>query len=136
MSIKVSTTVKIDGGATVSSTTTLDLSAHGTVIKTVPAESGGTPGSVIIPLQPEGADHVKLVMITASAYSEDLSYQATDSSGTDLTPAGAVYQLDQPQSFVGDAVKAIHANPNFLTFTNATADAITVTIVVARTAGN
>ncbi len=136
LSIKVSITVKIDGGSTISTTTDLDVSAHGTVVKDIPPELGGTPGKATIPVQPEDAAHVKLLMITASSYSDDLTYKATEADGSDLATPTTEYALDQPQTFVGDAVKAVDSAPKNLTFSNATADAITVTIVVARTAGN
>lgn len=136
MVIKVSTTVKIEGGSTVSSSTELDLPAHGTIIKKVPAQAGATPGKVTIPVQPEDADNVKLLMITASSYSDDLTYKATTAAGNDLATPATEYKLDQPQTFVGDAVKAVDDAPKNLTFSNASASAITVTIVVGRTAGD
>jgi len=136
VTIKISTTVKIDGGSTISYSTDLDLSAHGTIVKEIPAESGGTPGKVTIPAQPEGAANVKLLMITASSYSDHLTYKATQADGTDLATPASEYKLDQAQTFVGDTVKAIDDAPKNLTFSNATADAITVTIVVGRTAGD
>jgi len=136
MSIKVSTTVKIAGGATISTATDLDVSAHGTVVKEVPAESSGTPGKATIPVQPEGAANVKLLMLTASSYSDNLTYKATQEDGSDLATPATEYKLDQPQTFVGDAVKAVDDAPKNLTFSNATTEAITVTIVVGRTAGD
>jgi len=136
MAIKVSTTVKIDGGSTVSTSTSLNVSAHGTIVKEVPAATGSTPGKIVIPVQPEDADHVKLVMISASAYSEDLTYKATTAAGNDLSTPATEYTLDQPQAFVGNAVKAIDDSPKHITFSNAGAEAVTVTIVVGRSAGN
>lgn len=135
MAIKVSTTVNIDGGSTVSTSATIDVSAYGTIVKEVPAAESGTPGKVVIPVQPEDADHVKLVMMSASAYSEDLTYKATTAAGNDLSSPATEYKLDQPQAFVGDAVKAIDDSPKHLTFSNTGAEAVTVTIVVGRSAG-
>ena len=104
-------------------------------MKEVPAAASGTPGKVVISVQPEDADHVKLVMMPASAYSYDLTYKATTAAGNDLSSPVTEYKLDQLQAFVGDAVKAIDDSPKHLTFSNTGAEAVTVTIVVGRSAG-
>jgi len=132
--IKVSTTVSVDDGPMLSVSTSLDVDAYDVIEKEI-----ADGGNATLPVQLEAAGNVKLLFIKASAYPEtssELTYKATKSDGSDLTPTAATeYELDQPHMYNGDSVQAVADAPQYIKFTNGSAKAVTVTILVGRTAG-
>jgi len=133
MAIKLSTTISIDGGPSISVAASLDVDAYDVIEKEV-----GSASSVTLPVQPEAAGKVQLMFIKASAYPEtssELTYKATDDSGGDLSPVASQFELDQPQAFSGDAVKGVADEPKYLTITNNSDSDVTVMIIVGRSAG-
>ena len=125
--IKATLTVQVPGVALSSATHTLEVEATGQIAVTVPGESGGTPGELVVDVQPGDAGQVKLLMITADSYGEDLTYTVTGGS--------ADVALDGPQIFVGSgAVGLLGATQNTITFSNSDASSVAVQIQVGRDA--
>lgn len=132
MSTTMKSTIKveIEGAGTLSAIHSIDVHAFDKIEISVPAESGGTPGSAVVDVQPGGAGRVKLLLITASQYSnesKELSYSVTGGTSDIL--------LDAPQLLVGDgALKLLGTTQNVFTFSNEFSSATKVQILTGRNA--
>ncbi|MDX8391051.1 MAG: hypothetical protein R8K53_00530 [Mariprofundaceae bacterium] len=133
MVIKISTTLAVEDGPTLSVGIDLDVAAYDFIEKKIAME-----GNATVPIQLEDAANVRVLFIKASSYPEvssELTYQATESDGTDLTPIAPVYELDQPHLYSGSTVAAVAASPQYLKFTNDSSEDVTVSVFAGRTAG-
>lgn len=125
MTIKVSMAAAVAGGETLSDAFSLDV-AHTSLSGTI---AGG--GHLVISLQPDSGDRVKLLFITADKY-ENLTYQIQDN---DTSPAAALgLKLTEAQLLIGDIVNAVQPTPSHLAFWNAGSENIKVNIMVGRDA--
>lgn len=108
------------------------LSASGTSVLQAYDKLGITleagAADVVVELQPgDDAGQVLLLVITASAYDEDLTY-SPDAGTTDIP-------LDAPLALIGaGAVSLLVAAPQEIQFDNGTAEAVEVQILVGRNA--
>ncbi len=83
--------------------------------------------SVTAQVQPSAAADVRLLVITATAYGADLTYRV-GASTQDIA-------LDAPHIFAGAGmIGRLPSAPNEFAFTNGLTDAVTVTVLVGRTA--
>jgi len=132
MSTTMKTTIKveIEGTGTQAAIHSIDVQAFDKIEINVPPESGGTPGSAVVDVQPGGVGRVKLLLITASQYSttsKKLSYSVTGGTSDIL--------LDAPQLLVGDgALNLLGSTQNVFTFSNEFSTAIDVLILTGRNA--
>lgn len=133
MATTMTATFKVDtsGLGATTATRAIQVEAFDRVEVTVPAESGGTAGSVTAQVQPGGSGQARLVLMTASAYPVDsgtpqLTYEV-DGSGTALP-------LDGPLLLVGGGIADLLGDVQEVEFSNDSAAAVTVQILVGRDA--
>jgi hypothetical protein len=131
LKVNWSFTSQIDGGPQLNaSQPPLEITAYDYMKQTLAAEAGGTPSVTDVHLQPDTA--AKMVAILADKYDAKVTYQV-DGKGPDRI-------LDGPHVFLGAGAVGFLStltppeNPQKLTFTNATTDAITVQVFVGRSA--
>ena len=117
----------VDGGPRSVVNHAVEVDAYDRVDATI--EAGD---EVELAVQPSGStDDVHLLFITASAYSDDVTYDVGDGSGQAETDV----KLDGPQLFLGTgATGVLGAAPDTLTVDNGGADPVTVSILVGRVA--
>ncbi len=121
-SIKTTIRVEVVGAGTQSIQHEQEVEAYGKIDVTVPAS-----GSLQVDVQPSDAGKVELLMITADAFTSDLTYTVAGGS--------ADVPLDAPQLMLGaGAVGLLGATQNTITFSNATSSDIDVHIRVGRDA--
>lgn len=132
MSTTMKSTIKveIEGAGTLSATHSIDVHAFDKIEINVPPELSGTAGTAVVNAQPGGEGQVKLLLITASEYSNEsneLSYSVTGGT-SDIV-------LDAPQLLVGDgALKLLGDTQNTFTFSNGFSSEIGIQILVGRNA--
>lgn len=133
-SITYSIDVSVAGGPRISQSRTVALEAYDKLKLVIPT---GTSGSGLeVNIQPGGQGLAKLLVISASVY-DGLSYKVNDATTGEI-------QLDGPQFFSGEGgvgllyepplSDASPAPPTKLFFLNASAEDITVEVLVARDA--
>lgn len=119
--IRWSSEITVPGGPTLSFSRA--ISVDGTDLMTAHLEPGE---SAAVDVQPSAAEQVRVLMVTSTAYGEDLTYRV-GSSTQDVA-------LDSPQVFAGAGmIGRLPTDPQTLTFTNGLAEAATVTILAGRT---
>lgn len=127
MTIKVSMAASVAGGETLSDAFSLDVS-HA-------SHSGTVAGNdhLVISLQPDTGEKVRLLFITADNY-VNLSYKIQANTTPPEATMTDLLNLTEPHLFIGDTVKQIQAEPKYLAFLNADSDDIKVNIMVGRDA--
>ena len=127
LKVNWSFTSQIDGGPQLSaSQPSIDVSAYDYLKQVLPAPAPGGSTVTDVHLQPNTV--AKMVAILADKYSTKVTYQV-DGAAPDRV-------LDGPHVFLGaGAVGFMSAgNPQKLTFTNSSTDAVTVQVFVGRAA--
>jgi len=118
--------VQLDGGTALSLAAPKE-SIEGVDSVAVTLESGDS--DVVVEVQPGAAEAIRLLVIKASTYSEDLTYVASDGSAD----ADAV-TLDGPHLYSAGSVPLFGLAPRQLKFSNASPDDVTIRVFVARDA--
>lgn len=114
------------GGPKISASRTDTVDAYDKIAVDVAAETGGTPGTAAVEVQPGLAGQVRFLLIQSSVYDTDLTYRVND-------PAGTPIALDALQVLIGTgAVELLGAPPQTLHFSNATDQAASINILVGR----
>lgn len=80
---------------------------------------GSEPG--VIGLQPSGSNPIKLLVLQAGRYADNLSFAFSDAEGTSADTSHVI-TLTAPQIFTASAMSAIFADPRFLRVTNPTGE--------------
>lgn len=132
--IKVTTSVQIEGGPQQSFNRAIAIEAYDRIEAIVPAATPAPdladppiPGAATVQVQPGVAAQVQFLLMTASQYSDQLTYSLTGGV-TDV-------DLDAPQIFLGPgAVELLKVAPQSLNFSNSSSDPVTVVILVGRDA--
>lgn len=123
MPINVTLSVQVVEGPSISALRKIEVDAHDKIQVKI---SAGTTDKVV-EVQPGGAGRVRLLAITASLFSDQLTYKVNN--------AGTPIKLDAEQLFIGDgAVGLLGAAPETLSFTNPLAQDVNVVILVGRMA--
>jgi len=122
--IDVKQNAAVQGGPVVDGSGPVTVEAYSKINVTIAAAAA----DVEVEVQPTAADRVNLLVITAGAYSADLTYKVGANTGTPVA-------LDAPQFFNGAGMMSmLEADPNSLFFSNAGAEDVPVTILVGRDA--
>jgi hypothetical protein len=123
-SINLTMQAQVSGAGSASGSHNLQVEAFGNVAVTVPAG-----GNLVVDVQPSGTDQVELLFITASTYSDLLTYNVSGANGA------TGVRLNAPQLFAGTgAVRLLGETQNTITFDNGEAEDIDVEILVGRDA--
>jgi len=128
--IDISVSAKIRSGPAMAFATSMELNAYDKIEVSIPGTDtgGGSAGNETVQLIPVATTDVKCLVIQATQYSADLSYE--------VNGAGTSIVVDSPQSFIGEgAVSSLAAAaPSTLEFTNNMVDDVDITILVGRSA--
>jgi hypothetical protein len=110
----------------------VEVDATGKIEKTLPAPTGGaTSTTTTLDVQPSGTDKIEALVIYASKYDDKVTYKVSDETGDGV----ADVTLDGPQIMIGQgAVGLLQKAPKIIEFNNALAEAVTVTVFIARLA--
>lgn len=129
--MKATFKVEVAGASTMSAVFSTEAEAFDRIQVTVPAEDGGTPGSVTVEVQPGGTGQVELLFVTASSFphANDGSAQLT----YDVDGAGA-RDLDAPLLLAGAGGVALLGAVNEIEFSNASGGDVAIHILVGRDA--
>lgn len=123
MPINVTLSVQVVDGPSLSAVRTVQVDAHDKILITIAAGAANK----IVEVQPGGVGRVKLLAITASQFSDQLTYKVNN--------AGDPVKLDSEQIFIGDgAVGLLGDAPETLSFSNALTEDVNVAILVGRKA--
>lgn len=126
--INYSVTVQVVGGPSVPIAGVLEVDAYEKIDITVPAKVGATEGTSVVTVSAADLDDTKLLLLTASNQDGSLKFK-TSANGATVTP------ITGPVTLIGKtACSLLDADPDKLTFTNASAAVATVTILIARKA--
>jgi hypothetical protein len=110
--VTLSVSIQASGGPQLSSSRPISVQAYDKV--EVSLDPGGTAATeVVVQLQPGAADHVAVLALTSSLYSDKITYKVND--GTADSPEVA---LDQPQVFTGGAISFIGKDPKVIKLKN------------------
>ena len=121
--IDVRVTITVRQGPKVATSRTLTLDAYDILDVTVP----GDGAAHVVEVQPDDGAQVRLLVLTASSYDADLTWEA-DESGTSRA-------LDEPLVLAGQSLASLLGSAaNTIAFTNATGTDVDVQILVAREA--
>lgn len=121
--------VQIIGGPKMSASTTVFVDAYDVIDVEIPGGDSTTPGTATVEVQPGGTGQVQFLLITASQYSEQLTYSVTGGV-SDVA-------LDAQQMLAGKgAVSLLDAAPGTLSFSNTLGAGkdVSITILVGRKA--
>lgn len=123
--IRWTASVQVIGGPGISTSRTIEVEAY----DSIKVEVETTDVDKEVEVQPSAtAGQVKLLVLTADRYSPDLTYKVNDTTN----PA---VPLDEPQFLAGArAVGFLDPAPVGLFFTNASAEPVSVQILVGRDA--
>jgi hypothetical protein len=128
--IDISVSARIQNGPAMAFATSMELNAYDKIEVSIPGtvSGGGSAGNETVQLIPVATNEVKCLVIQATQYGVDLSYE--------VNGAGTAIVLDSPQCFIGEgAVSSLAgAPPSTLVFTNNLADDVDITILVGRSA--
>lgn len=115
----------VDGPSS-SFSNSLSVEAYDKIDVVIDAETGGTPATKTIEVQPGGEGRVLFLLITASSYDPPLTYDVDTSTGI---------TLDAPLLLVGSGAVGAFANDlTEFTFHNDHTSARTIEILVGRNA--
>ena len=121
MPINVTFSVQVVGGPSISAVRTIEVDAHDRIQVTIPKNATNK----VVEVQPGGAGRVKLLAITATPFSDKLSYK--------VNGAGDAIKLDAEQLLIGDgAVGLLGDPPETLSFTSTLTEDANVVILVGR----
>lgn len=124
--VRAQVTVRVAGGPSLGAAVSRSVAAYDKVSVTVPAFDAdtSTAGEITVDLQPSDADHLELLMITATRYHEsDLHYEL----------GSLTINLDGPQLFSGSGMIGLFDSaPETMAITNELDTPVTVSVLVAR----
>lgn len=122
--------VQVTGGPNQSLAQALTVDAYDVLNVSVPAQTGTTPGTVDVDVQPSPTGKVQFLLITSTAYDSggNLEYQVKVASAQKLN-------LDGPQLMVNAGlVKLLGSQQKTFTFTNKLTEPVSISILVGRNA--
>lgn len=116
---------RISGGPQMRVVQQVEIEAYDKLTFEIPKKEGSTAGEATVLIQPGTSQQVRFLLITASAYVQDLTYNSGDQA----------IVLDAPQLFSGaGAVGLLEQAPNTLKFSNSSDKPVTIEILVGRAA--